>query len=67
MEKEERIKMSDLEKRVLNANIELQNANKEKLQDIKILISFIKGKIQLKGEVENIINYYESSRKKRGI
>jgi hypothetical protein len=53
-----RIMMSESERKLLNANIELVRAQKIYLRDISRLISYIKGNINVKSEVEGIIKYY---------
>ena len=50
--------MSDLERKMFYANLELVNKQKEYLRDISRLISYIKGNKSLKNEVKNIITYY---------
>lgn len=50
--------MSDLERKMFYANLELVNKQKEYLRDISKLISYIKGNKNLKNEVASIIKYY---------
>ena len=57
MEKE-RVKMSEMERKVFLANVELVNKQKEYRRDISKLISYIKGNKQLEEEVNSIISYY---------
>lgn len=53
--------MSQSEKCMLEANIKLSDLNNERIRDIEILISYIRGNKSLKEEVRSIIKYYSSN------
>lgn len=54
----ERKMMGDMEKRMLQANIELVKEQNELRKDISILISYIKGNTQVEREVKTIIKRF---------
>lgn len=51
-------RMTEMERKIFNANLELVERQKILLRDISILISYIKGNKKLKTEIDNIIEYY---------
>ena len=55
--------MTVYEKKMLAANQRLVEKNTEMENDIRVLISYIKGRKQLADEVKEIINYYSPARK----
>ena len=56
--------MSDSERKLLYANRELVEKNTSIEKDIRILISYLKGKKYLKSSVQEIINYYSNNLKR---
>lgn len=56
--KQERKMMSEAERNMFYANVELVNQQRVYLKDINKLIAYIKGNSRLKDEVKNIIRIY---------
>lgn len=55
--------MTNDEKKLLAANKKLVDKNTELEADIRVLISYLKGRKQLKDDVKDIIRYYSKVRK----
>ena len=55
--------MTKDEKNLLEANKKLVEKNMEMEADIRVLISYLKGRKQLKDDVKDIIRYYSKVRK----
>ena len=55
--------MTNEEKKLLDANRKLVEKNMELEADIRVLISYLKGRKYLKEDVKDIIKYYSQKKK----